>query len=216
MEKNKTKSRVVGVDIGTAFFQVAEMSSDNNIVYKTIRNAFVELPETDDTQEILKNNGWRWIKDGDHYYVIGEDSLKVSKLFPNIELRRPMQDGILNKSEEKKMIILSELIEKSIGKAPDDKSIVCTCVSSQCVDTSGDSTFHKVRVQGMFKRLGWNVKVIEEGQAVVLSERPTVVEEDGTESPYSGIGISFGGGRSNCVLSYKGLQVLGLSVQRSG
>ena len=33
---------------------------------------------------------------------------------------------------------------------------------------------------------------------------------------YSGIGISFGAGRVNCVLAYKGLQVVGMSAARSG
>ena len=30
------------------------------------------------------------------------------------------------------------------------------------------------------------------------------------------MGISFGAGRANCVLAYKGMQILGMSVQRSG
>jgi hypothetical protein len=68
----------------------------------------------------------------------------------------------------------------------------------------------------MFTRLGWNVKVIEEGLAVILSERPSVTLDDGTEVPFSGIGMSFGAGRANCVVAYKGMQVIGMSVSRSG
>lgn len=138
-------------------------------------------------------------------------------MFPGkVELRRPLQNGVLNKGEDKKMLILAELIESSIGKAPDDKSLVCFCISSPSVDGSADSTFHKARLTGMFKRLGWNTKVIEEAMAVILSERPTIVEKDGKESPYSGITISFGSGRTNCVLAYKGLQIIGMSVARAG
>lgn len=209
------KSRAVGVDPGTMFFQVAEME-DKTISYKSIRNAFIELPETDDIQDILSTNGWKYVKDENKYYVIGEDSLRVAKMFPTLELRRPLQDGVLNKGEEKKLIVLNEIIQSSLGKASDDKSVVCICVSSQSVDGSQDSTMHKARLQGMFKRLGWNVKVIEEGLAVILAEKPTMKELDGTESLYSGIGISFGAGRTNCVLAYKGLQVIGMSVARSG
>jgi hypothetical protein len=84
------------------------------------------------------------------------------------------------------------------------------------VDGSMDSTFHKARLTGLFQRLGWNVKVIEEGLAVVLSERPVMIENDGSESPYSGIGISFGAGRCNAVLAYKGLKIIGLSCARGG
>lgn len=185
------KGRVVAADVGTMFFQTAELGQNNAINIKTIRNAFVELADLDDIEDILKQNKWQYVRDGEHYYVIGEDSLRVARMFPGkVELRRPMQDGVLNKGEEKKMLVLAELIESSIGKATGEDSLVCTCVSSESVDGSSDSTFHKARLTGMFKRLGWNVKVIEEGLAVVLSERPVIKEADGTESPYSGIGLS--------------------------
>lgn len=217
MTDNIRTNRAVSCDCGTMFFQTAEQTASGEVELQSIRNAFVQIEATEDIEEILTQNKWQYVKDGNEYFVIGEDSMKVAKLFPGrIELRRPMQDGVLNKSEEKKMLVMAELIESSIGKSPDDKSVVCTCVSSESVDGSTDSKFHKARITGMFKRLGWNVKVIEEGLAVILSERPTIVESDGTESPYSGIAISFGAGRVNCVMAYKGLQILGLSAARSG
>ena len=216
---SENNSRVVGADTGTMFFQIAEQDSGGEIKIKTTRNAFVELAESDDDdiEDVLKRNKWQYVQDGKKYYVIGEDSLRVAKMFPGkVELRRPMQDGVLNKGEDKKLLVLGELIESSVGKAQDDKSVVCICVSSDSVDGSVDNTFHKARLTGLFKRLKWNVKVIEEGLAVVLAERPTMIEEDGTQSPYSGIGLSFGAGRTNCVLAYKGLKVLGMSCARSG
>ena len=106
-----------------------------------------------------------------------------------------MQDGVLNKNEDKKNIILAKIIQDQCGKAPDAKSVVCTCISSPCIDIdSADNTFHSARLKGMFSRLGWNVKIIEEGLAVVLSERPTTKDVDGKEIPYSGMGVSFGAG----------------------
>lgn len=210
-------SRAVGVDVGTAFLQVAETSDKNEVKFKTIRNAFVEMAATEDIEDTLKRNQWQYVKDGGHYFVIGEDSLQVAKMFPGkIEIRRPMQDGVLNKDEEKKMIILSQMIESAIGKAPDNKSWICTCVSSESVDGSLDSAFHRARLEAMFKRLGWNIKTIEEAQAVILSERPVAKHTDGTEVPYTGLGLSFGGGRSNAVLAYKGMPVVGMSVCRGG
>lgn len=210
-------TRAVGVDIGTMFFQVAEKSEDNTIKTKIVRNAFVEMAGAEDTEEILKRNGWDYVKDGDHFYVTGEDSLKVAKMWPGkVELRRPLQDGVLNKGEDKKLLVLDRIISSTVGKAPDDKSIVTTCVSSPSVDASQDSEFHRRRVEALFKSKGWNVRVLEEAHAIILAERPTIMEPDGTESPYSGIGISFGAGRVNCVLSYKGVQVIGMSAARSG
>ena len=184
-------SRAVGVDLGTMFFQVAERTGDNTISSKIVRNAFVEMAENEDSEEIFKRNGWNYVKDGSTFYITGEDAIKVAKSFPGkVELRRPLQDGVLNKGEDKKLLIIDQMIKQTLGNAPDNKSIVTFCVSSQSIDGSQDSEFHRRRVEAMLKSKKWNVKVIEEGHAVILSERPTVTEADGTESPYSGIGIS--------------------------
>jgi hypothetical protein len=207
--------RACGVDPGTMFFQVAERQGDE-IKYKTIRNAFVELAETEDIDDVLKRNNWQYIVDNKKYYVIGDDAMQVANIFPGkIEVRRPMQDGILNKDEDMKLVVMAEMINSSVGKATDDNSWLCTCISSEAVDGAPNSVMHRQRLEALFKRLGWQVKVIEEGLAVVLAERPSMVE-DGVEIPYSGIGLSFGAGKANCVLAYKGLQVIGMSVARSG
>jgi hypothetical protein len=217
MSESKNQGKAMALDPGTMFFQTATIGEDDKTGIKTIRNAFVEMMETDDIEDILKQNNWQYVKDGSKYYVIGEDSLRVAKMFPGkVELRRPMKDGVLNKDEDKKMLILAKLIESTIGKAPNKSSVVCACISSPSVDGSHDNTFHRSRLEGMLKNLGWNVKIIEEGLAIILSERPVVKEPDGTESPYSGIAISFGSGRVNCVLAYKGIQIVGLSVVRAG
>jgi len=209
-------SKILGVDFGTFFFQVAEKKSDK-IDIKTTRNSFVELEANEDTEQILNQNDWQYIKDDKKYFIIGEDSLRVAKMFPGkVELRRPMQDGVLNKGEEKKILVLSKMLEDAVGKAEGNDSLICFCVSSPSVDSNIDNTFHLARLEGMIKRLGYHYKSIEEGHAVILSERPIIIEQDGTESPYSGIGISFGAGKVNCVLAYKGLPIIGFSATRSG
>lgn len=210
-------SRAVSCDAGTMFFQVAENDSEGNLNLKEIRNAFVELEASEDIQQVLAQNNWHYVSDEKHYYVIGEDSMRVAKMFPGkVDLRRPMQGGVLNKGEDKKMLVMAKMIESSVGKAPDDNSLVCTCISSDPVDGAQDNLFHKMRLEGMFKRLGWNVKIIEEGHAVILSENPSITDSDGNRVPFSGIGISFGAGKVNCVLAYRGLSVVGMSAARSG
>jgi len=217
MNGNKAKDKVISVDCGTMFFQTATQGEDNKLVIKTTRNAFVEVADIDDIEETLKQNGWQYVKDGEHYYVIGEDSLRVAKMFPGqVELRRPMQEGVLNKEEDKKMLVMAELIESSIGKATGKNDIVCTCISSEAVDDSTTSTFHKARLEAMFSRLGYNVVIIEEGLAVVYSENPKATEKGGKTFNFSGIGISVGAGKINCVLAYKGMPVIGISSKNSG
>lgn len=213
-------SRAIGCDVGTMFFQTAEIKSNDEISYQTVRNAFIELEASEETEEALSNNNWQYIYDESEkkYYVIGEDSLKMAKMFPGkVELRRPLKDGVLNKGEDKKMIVLANMVERSLGNSSSELDFVTTCVSSKSLDSSSDSSFHRNRLQGIFSSAGWNnVNVIEEGHAVVLSENPTMIEEDGTVSKYSGLGISMGAGRCNFVLSYKGKQIIGGSVAVSG
>ena len=211
--------RAIGCDPGTMFFQTAEIKGDSEIAFQEIRNAFIELDVTEEASEALSQNNWKYIHDEAEgkYYVLGEDALKMAKMFPGkLELRRPMKDGVLNKGEGKKMLVLSDIIERSLGKPTDELDIVTTCVSSPSVDGSSDSAFHRSRLQGMFSNAGWDVKVIEEAHAVILSENPTMQEEDGSEAKYSGMGISFGAGRVNCVLAYKGKAIIGMSAARSG
>jgi hypothetical protein len=214
-------SRAVGVDLGTMFFQVAENDAEGKTKVQIVRNAFVEVAAGEGNDEILAQNNWSYVKDGNSYYIPGEDAIRFACLFPNgVELRRPLQDGVLHKGEDKKLLVLNKLIQDTVGNAPDRQSVVCTCVSSTPVDGSQDSTFHKTRVEALFKTKGWNVRIIEEGYAVILAEKPTAVEvnPDGskTEHTYSGIGISFGAGRVNCVVSYKKMPVVAMSVARSG
>lgn len=212
-------ARACSCDPGTMFLQVAEKDKEGKIVTKCIRNAFIELDASEETEEALSRNDWQYVYDekDKKYYVIGEDALKMAKMFPGqVEIRRPMQDGVLNKGENKKMMILNNMVEKALGISKYELDTVTTCVSSPSVDGSGDSSFHKARLQGMFKRLGWKVNVIEEGHAVILAENPKMEEEDGEISPFSGLGISLGAGRVNAVLAYKGKQILGMSCARSG
>jgi len=210
-------SRAIGFDPGTAFLQVAEKNNNGEIEFKTIRNSFIELPETEDIEQVLRQNKWQYVTDGKHYYVIGDDSLKIARLFPEVEIRRPMQNGVLNKGEDKKMLIMASIIEEAIGKTEGERDVVCYCVSSPVIDLGDfDNVFHKNRIEGMIKRLGFIPKCVEEAFGIILSERPVVCLEDGQEIPYSGIAISFGAGRTNVVLAYRGLQVLGMSCNRGG
>lgn len=210
-------SRAVGLDPGTMFFQSAEKKDgQEGLIFISVRNAFVELADSEGIDDILLRNEWQYIKGDNVYYVIGDDAMQVANILPGkVEVRRPMADGVLNKNEDKKLVVLAEIIESTVGRATDDNSWVCSCVSSESVDGSQDSVFHRQRLEALYRRLGWQVKIIEEGHAVVLSERPTVIE-NGKEIAYSGIGMSFGAGRANCVLCYRGLPVVGMSVARSG
>lgn len=211
-----SKSKAVGNDPGTMFFQTAEFS-DDQIKFTTIRNAFIELAKTEDINQVLKQNSFQYVEDDKNVYVIGEDAIRFAQMLPGkIELRRPLQNGVLNPNEEQKMLVLNELVRSTIGTAPDKNSVVCFCVSSPPLDDSPNNVFHERRLKGMFENLGWQTKVIEEGLAVVLSENPSAVDSDGKTLPATGIGVSFGSGRVNIVVAYKGIVGIGMSIGKCG
>jgi hypothetical protein len=214
-------ARACGVDCGTMFFQVAENDEKGKAKIQIVRNAFVEIAETEGIDEILSQNNWSYIKDGKSFYIPGEDAIRFARMFPGrVELRRPLADGVLNKGEDKKTLVLDKIIQDTVGKATDGKSVICTCISSPSVDGGSDSKFHKGRLEAMFKSKGWVVKVIEEGYAVIIAENPKAIEvmPDGrkVEQDFSGIGISFGAGRVNCVVSWKKMPIVAMSATRSG
>jgi len=211
-------NRIVACDPGTMFFQFAEKNKNGKIDIKTIRNCFVELESSDDNEEILNQNNWQYVRDGKKYFVFGSDAMQISMMFPKTILRRPMQNGVLNKGENKKMLVIAKMIESYLGeKSLDGENLVCFCVSGECIDNKNiDNIFHQARMEGIFKNLGWKTKVISEGMAVVLNMRPVLIEKDGTEAPYSGIGISFGSGRTNISLAFKGMPILSKSLEIGG
>ena len=73
-------SRACGIDCGTMFFQTAENDKDGKLSLKEIRNAFVELEASDDIEQVLAQNDWQYVSDDKHYYVLGEDSMRVSRM----------------------------------------------------------------------------------------------------------------------------------------
>ncbi|KKL28653.1 hypothetical protein LCGC14_2372990 [marine sediment metagenome] len=75
------------------------------------------------------------------------------------------------------MLIMASLIENLIGKAEFEDSVVCYCVSSPSIDTKSDNVFHKNRLDGMIKRLGYKTKCIDEAMGILLSERPSIKNE---------------------------------------
>ena len=212
-------NKIFGIDPGTANFQSAQSKDDGSIEYKKIRNCFITLDATPETEEALTSNDWMYIKDEkeNKYYILGDDAIKTSRMF-NIQMQRPMKDGCLNSNEPKNQLIISEIIEKMIDKAdPEGVNMISTCVSAQNLDKNIDSTYHKMRLQSLMSRLNYQVNVIEEGLAIILSENPVMEDpETGVLNSYSGISVSLGGGMANVCLAFKGKTIDSFSINRGG
>jgi hypothetical protein len=197
------------------------------------RNVFLEAATTDDTEETLKENNWAYARHENHFYILGEDAIKLKNLLTvkassaneNLvatkvsELRRPMQDGILNTGEEKLSVaIIQKLIANLLGKPSHPNENLCFCSPGDPVDSNLSVVFHKTMLMNFLQGLGYSVECIPEALAIIFSERPIAEDEnepDG-EAPFSGIAFSFGAGMCNVCFAYKKMPLISFSVARSG
>ncbi|RME03057.1 MAG: hypothetical protein D6805_07960 [Planctomycetota bacterium] len=203
------------IDIGTSFIVGAEIK-DGKEEFRAIRNAFFSMPR-EDFEDMFLNAGAFYIERNDELYIIGEDALKFSMISGNTEnYRRPMAKGILNPGEEEAVRVIQVIIEGILGKASYPGEIVVATIPADPIEEDLDVTYHRVVLERFLKQLGYEVKIINEALGIIYSENPTATMEDGTESPFTGIAISFGAGMSNLVVTWRAKQIFEISCGRGG
>lgn len=206
-----------GVDVGTAFLVAAYKNNGENII-KTVRNCFISLDNLTDDIDWLKENTNSAIVELDdgRSFILGDDAMGFGA--SNISVRRPMQKGIINPTEEEAPIVMAKLIEMIVGKPNYSGEIVCASVPA--TTTAGtDSVNHSKIIEKIFTDLGYKFIPINEGLAIIYANNPTIYDEDeDKEIPFSGIGISMGGGQVNVCHAHMGIatEELTFSVERSG
>lgn len=200
----------VGIDIGTAFLVSARKSEQGNLL-KTIRNCFLRIDKED--IDMLKSNT-SMITIDDENYIIGNDAMGFAAL--NADIRRPMKDGIINPNEEDSVIILREMIKMLVGAPLYEKETACASIPADTADGKVNAIHHQKIVKKIFEDLGYEFLDINEGLAVIYSNNPTITDENDEVVPFSGIGISMGGGMVNVCYSHRGKKQLSFSIARSG
>ncbi|MGE3853611.1 MAG: hypothetical protein AB7K09_17905 [Planctomycetota bacterium] len=204
------------IDIGTAFIVGAEMRGGREI-FTSERDAFFSMPNEDFAEEMLSKAGAFYITKGDQLYVVGEDALKFAMVTGQAEnYRRPMAAGVLNPGEEDAAAMIQVMIEGVIGRASFPGEVVAATIPANPVDASFDTVYHEMVLRRFLEGLGYEVKVINESLGIIFAENPTVTTNSGEVIPFSGIGISFGGGMVNLVAAYRAKQLVAFSAGRSG
>ncbi|RME89057.1 MAG: hypothetical protein D6785_00255 [Planctomycetota bacterium] len=203
------------IDIGTSFIVGAEMKGGKE-EFRTIRNAFFAM-EKEDFEDMMADSGAFYIEKGNQVYIIGEDALKFSMISGNTEsYRRPMAKGILNPGEEDAVHVVEQIVEGILGRPSYSGEVVAATIPAKPVSEELDITFHRVVLERFLKNLGYEVKIINEALGIIFSENPSTVLEDGTTIPFTGIGISFGAGMTNLVITWRAKQIFEISVDRGG
>lgn len=203
------------IDIGTCFIVGARLDAGKE-VFTIERDAFFSMPREDFAEEMLHDAGAKFLVRGNDLYVVGEDALKYCMITGKQEsYRRPMQRGVLNPGEEEAIPLLERLMEGIVGKPAFPGEVIAATVPAAPLDHDLDVTFHRIVIERFLKKLGYDVRILNEALAIIYAECPKV-DDAGQQAPFSGVGISFGAGMTNLVVSWRAKKLFEVSVARGG
>ncbi|MBY0502945.1 MAG: hypothetical protein K2X03_03480 [Bryobacteraceae bacterium] len=196
-----------GLDVGTSRVVLAQQSEGGRYDYRSQLNAFVALPYSKMTENVLRKENIPHKVEGDQLIVHGNESERFADLL-QMEARRPMTKGVLNPSETASGEMMRQLIQSlNGGEAGAGRSLYYS-VPAAPLGEEANVTYHEATLGQILRDLGYTPKAINEGLAVVYGEME--------ETNYSGIGISCGGGLCNVCLAYLSVPVLSFAVPKAG
>ena len=207
-KRTTSQGDAVGLDLGTSSV-VSARQNGRGIQSETELNAFIELPTSRFTEQILHQNEIDFVRENGHLVVFGNGAFRFANMF-NTETRRPMRHGLVNASEPYAQKLLEVIVEKLVGK-PRSRSqpeLVCFSVPGAPKGAPSSLVYHEALMKQMLEGKGFEARSINEGLAVVFSE----LEKEN----FSGIGISCGGGLTNVCLAYLSVPVFTFAVDKGG
>ncbi len=199
------KKNVKGLDLGTSRIVTARHAEDGYEYHQEL-NAFVEIPYSRITVNMLKKKGIPHRVDGSTCFAFGNGGQQFANMTGG-DTRRPMHSGLLNPNEPRSLEMIEEALAKICGKAQSGEKI-CFSVPSAPPRRASDLTFHERTVRQMLESLGYTVKSLNEGLAVVYAELE--------DASFTGVGISFGGGMCNVCIAYLGMPALSFCTAQAG
>ncbi len=203
------------IDIGTCFIVGAEMR-DGREVFTVERDAFYSMPREDFAEQMLDEAGAKYLVRGKNIYVVGEDALRYCMLTGKQEhFRRPMAKGLLNPGEEEAISMLELIVEGIAGKPNFPGEVIAVTSPAAPIEEDMDTAFHRIVIERLLTRLGYDVRILNEALAIIYAENPHV-EVNGDIVPFTGVGISFGAGMTNLVVSWRAKQLFEISCARGG
>src|SRR6266404_1364791 len=195
----------LGLDVGTSRICLAQRAGEE-FQYETQLNAFVNIPFSKMTEGVLKKGKVPHTVSGAEIVVHGNESDRFADLL-NMETRRTMSRGVLNPAEPDSLSMIRKIVESLLDPSKDRQKL-CFTVPAAPLGAEENLTYHEATIRQILSDMGYEVKSINEGLAVVYSELES--------SNYTGIGISCGGGLCNVCLAYLSVPVLSFSIPKAG
>jgi hypothetical protein len=202
----------VGLDVGTAFLQVARQQTDGMVQFISERDAFYPItPKTDQAgkmfERTLKKQGTFTLKSGNTFFVVGEKAVEMAMIRGG-STERPLQRGVLTAGNDDSMGMLAVLIEALIGKATVPNEPCVYSYPADPIDETFDVVYHHNRIAEILSKLGYKPEPMLEAEALAYSEfDPDIM---------TGIAISCGAGMHNLAVFHSGESLLSFSIAQGG
>ncbi|MCC6368161.1 MAG: hypothetical protein IT165_31945 [Bryobacterales bacterium] len=201
-----SNNSAIGMDVGTSRVVLAQKPG-KEFTFKTQLNAFVRIPYSKITENVLKKEQVPYSVDSGELVVHGNESERFADLLGR-ETRRPMRAGLLNPGEPESEAQMQQIFRSLLGSDSGDGKRLFFSVPAPPLGTPDNTTYHEATIRGMLTEMGYQVQPVSEGLAVVYGELE--------DSNYTGIGISCGGGLCNVCLAYLSVPVLNFSIPKAG
>jgi nucleoid DNA-binding protein len=208
-ESAASENTALGLDVGTSRLVLAGGPIDH-VKTKTELNAFITVPYSKFTENILKQNKIHYYLNGGstNLQVYGNEAGRFANVF-NIEVRRPMMGGTLNPGEEQSMSVIQAIVNELLKKDGKGENLRFSVPGpGRDGSAAADLVYHEAMLKKLLDTKGYNSKGVNEGLAVVFAE----LEKEN----FSGIGISCGGGMCNVALAFMSIPVMTFSTIKAG
>jgi hypothetical protein len=202
---DKVNNSAVGLDVGTSRICLAQRVGEE-FQYETQLNAFVTIPYSKMTESVLKKEKVPHTVSGPDIVVHGNESDRFADVL-NIETRRTMDKGVLNPAEPESLGMLRKIVESLLDPVKERQKI-CFTVPAAPLGAEDNLTYHEATLRQILTEMGYEVKSINEGLAVIYSELES--------SNFTGIGVSCGGGLCNVCVAYLSVPVFSFSIPKAG
>jgi hypothetical protein len=202
---SNSSNQHIGLDVGTSRICLARQNGEA-YNYQTELNAFVTIPFSKMTENVLRKATIPHTVLGPEIVVHGNESDKFADLM-NMETRRTMTKGLLNAAEPESLSMLRQILRAMIQPSADSGKL-CFTVPAAPLGAEDNLTYHEATVKQVLQEIGYTVKSINEGLAVIYSELEN--------TNYTGIGISCGGGLCNVCFAYLSMPIVSFSIPKAG
>jgi len=202
---DQTNNSALGLDVGTSRICLAQRVGEE-YRFETQLNAFVTVPFSNMTESVLTKQNIPHTVAGQELVVHGNESDRFADLL-NVDTRRTMLKGVLNPAEPDSLHMFRTIVESLLHSIKEPRNL-CFTVPAAPIGAEENLTYHEATLRQVLTEMGYQVKSINEGLAVIYSELES--------TNYTGIGISCGGGLCNVCVAYLSVPVMSFSIPKAG